>query len=118
MILIMVSIGGLTRLTHSGLSMIHWTFTGSLPPMNDVEWNIEFDKYKTSPEFVELHNHFALEDFKSIFWWEYIHRMFGAHDWIGIHLPFRLFHNQAENPDEVVATVFNYPWVRCFTGAF
>lgn len=91
LILVMVSIGGLTRLTHSGLSMTHWTFTGSLPPMNDVEWNIEFDKYKTSPEFVELHNHFALEDFKSIFWWEYIHRMFGRMIGLVFIFPFVFF---------------------------
>jgi cytochrome c oxidase assembly protein subunit 15 len=91
LILIMVSIGGLTRLTHSGLSMTHWTFTGSFPPMNDAEWNIEFDKYKTSPEFVELHNHFALEDFKSIFWWEYIHRMFGRMIGLVFIFPFVFF---------------------------
>ena len=77
MILTMVVIGGLTRLTHSGLSMVHWTFAGSLPPTDEASWIAEFDRYKTSPEYIELHSHFSLDDFMSIYWWEYIHRMFG-----------------------------------------
>lgn len=91
LVLIMVSIGGLTRLTHSGLSMVHWTFTGSLPPMNDGEWVAEFERYQTSPEFKELHEHFQIEDFKSIFWWEYIHRMFGRMIGIVFLIPFIFF---------------------------
>jgi heme a synthase len=91
LILVMVSIGGLTRLTHSGLSMVHWTFTGSLPPMDDAEWVNEFERYQTSPEFKELHEHFEIEDFKSIFWWEYIHRMFGRMIGIIFLIPFVFF---------------------------
>ena len=102
LILIMVSIGGLTRLTHSGLSMVHWTFTGSLPPMNDLEWETEFEKYKSSPEFVELHSHFELNDFKSIFWWEYIHRMFGRMIGVVFLLPFAFFLWRKKIPKEML----------------
>tara|TARA_B100000902_G_scaffold329816_1_gene326489 strand:- start:1110 stop:2147 length:1038 start_codon:yes stop_codon:yes gene_type:complete len=91
MILTMVVIGGLTRLTHSGLSMVHWTFAGSLPPMDEASWIAEFDRYKTSPEYIELHSHFSLDDFKSIYWWEYIHRMFGRLIGLVFIIPFAFF---------------------------
>ena len=91
LILIMVVIGGMTRLTHSGLSMVHWSFTGSLPPLTDEAWHVEFQRYQASPEFIELHNHFSLSDFKSIFWWEYIHRMFGRFIGIVFIIPFLIF---------------------------
>lgn len=91
LILIMVVIGGMTRLTHSGLSMVHWSFTGSLPPMTDADWATEFVKYQSSPEYKELHSHFSLADFKSIFWWEYIHRMFGRMIGVVFIVPFLFF---------------------------
>ena len=98
----MVSIGGLTRLTHSGLSMVNWTFTGSLPPLNDVEWKSEFENYKSSPEFIEIHNHFGLDDFKSIFWWEYIHRMFGRAIGLVFIFPFIFFLFRKKIPREML----------------
>ena len=70
MVYAMVVIGGITRLTHSGLSMVEWSPTGSLPPMNEKEWAMEFAKYKQSPEFKLINYNFTLSDFKSIFWWE------------------------------------------------
>lgn len=91
LILTIVVIGGMTRLTHSGLSMVHWTFTGSLPPMTDAAWETEFQKYRTSPEFKELHNHFNLSDFQSIFWWEFIHRLFGRMLGLVFLIPFAIF---------------------------
>lgn len=91
LVLAMVVIGGITRLTNSGLSMTHWTFTGSLPPLNEDAWNVEFERYKTSPEYIELHNHFEIEDFKSIYWWEFIHRMFGRMIGIIFIVPFVFF---------------------------
>ena len=102
LILVMVSIGGLTRLTHSGLSMVNWTFTGSLPPINDVEWQTEFENYKSSPEFIEIHNHFGLDDFKSIFWWEYIHRMFGRAIGLVFIFPFIFFLFRKNIPREML----------------
>jgi heme a synthase len=76
MVLIIVMIGGITRLTRSGLSIVEWKpITGVLPPMNEMQWEAEFEKYKQSPEFRLLHTHFALIDYKRIFFWEYIHRL-------------------------------------------
>lgn len=98
LILIMVVIGGMTRLTHSGLSMVHWTFTGSLPPLNEAAWAAEFERYQQSPEFKELHSHFSLSDFQSIFWWEYIHRMFGRFIGVVFIIPFALFLWQKKIP--------------------
>ena len=74
----MVVIGGITRLTHSGLSMVEWKLImGSVPPLNEAEWQDTFEKYKQFPEYKIMHNHFTLEDFKSIFMWEYLHRLLG-----------------------------------------
>ncbi len=91
LVLGMVVIGGITRLTHSGLSMVHWSFAGSLPPSTEAAWQQEFTHYQASPEFKEVHNHFSLEDFKSIYWWEYIHRMFGRMIGMVFLLPFAFF---------------------------
>ncbi|GBF94603.1 hypothetical protein Rsub_06718 [Raphidocelis subcapitata] len=73
----MVVIGGVTRLTRSGLSMTDWKFTGERPPLTQADWEAEFEKYKQSPEFRLAHSHMGVEDFKFIFWWEYGHRMWG-----------------------------------------
>lgn len=88
LILIMVSIGGITRLTHSGLSMVNWDFIGSLPPMTEEAWQASFEDYQQYPEYKELNYHFTLSDFKSIFWWEYIHRQFGRLIGMVFLLPF------------------------------
>jgi len=74
----MVIIGGITRLTHSGLSMVTWKpVTGMIPPLNELEWEAEFSKYKTSPEYIKKNYHFSLAEFKDIFFWEYLHRLIG-----------------------------------------
>jgi len=78
MIAAMVIIGGITRLTESGLSMVDWRLiAGTFPPLTELEWNRVFLDYQQSPEFKELNSNFSLNDFKSIFWWEYIHRVWG-----------------------------------------
>jgi len=78
MIVSMVSIGGVTRLTRSGLSIVDWRpVTGLLPPLSDSEWSAEFQKYQSSPEFQQLNSNFSLSDYKNIFWWEYLHRVLG-----------------------------------------
>lgn len=73
----MVVVGGLTRLTHSGLSMVEWNITGSFPPTSDAEWNNLFDKYRNSPEYKLVNSYFTIDDFKNIFWFEYVHRLIG-----------------------------------------
>jgi heme a synthase len=76
LIFIMVVVGGITRLTQSGLSMVEWKpLTGVLPPLNESAWNQEFDLYKLSPEFNFYNKDFTLDDFKQIYFWEYFHRL-------------------------------------------
>ena len=75
MIMIQVLIGGITRLTESGLSITEWKpITGMLPPVGNVAWQAEFDKYKQTDQFRYLHSDFLLSDFKFIFFWEWFHR--------------------------------------------
>ena len=75
MIIIQVLIGGITRLTESGLSITEWKpITGTLPPMNDDAWQAEFDKYKVTDQFKYVHQYFSLSEFKFIFFWEWFHR--------------------------------------------
>jgi len=75
---IMIIVGGLTRLTDSGLSITKWElFSGFLPPLNETQWNIYFNLYKEIPEY-NLQNYLmSLDEFKLIFWWEFIHRFLG-----------------------------------------
>jgi len=76
MLLVQVVLGGITRLTGSGLSITEWNVvTGALPPLNEHQWLTEFDKYKQTPQFRLLNVDFTLSDFKSIFFWEWFHRL-------------------------------------------
>jgi len=76
MIIIQVLLGGITRLTESGLSITEWKpVTGALPPLNENAWQTEFDKYKQIGQFQYLHSDFTLDDFKFIFFWEWFHRL-------------------------------------------
>ncbi|MBW7891716.1 MAG: COX15/CtaA family protein [Chitinophagaceae bacterium] len=76
MIMIQVLIGGITRLTESGLSITEWKpITGTLPPIGDAAWQLEFDKYKQTDQFKYIHSGFSLSDFKFIFFWEWFHRV-------------------------------------------
>lgn len=88
----MVVIGGITRLTGSGLSITEWNvIMGTLPPMNQDDWNIAFDKYKQSPQFAKVNFTMNVEEFKSIFWWEYIHRLVGRTIGVVFLIPFLWF---------------------------
>lgn len=76
MIIIQVLLGGITRLTGSGLSITEWKpIMGTLPPMGEQEWATAFDKYKQIAQFKYLNNHFNVDDFKFIFFWEWFHRL-------------------------------------------
>ena len=76
LIILMVAVGGLTRLTDSGLSITAWElFTGILPPLNIIEWNIYFSEYKKIPEYQNINYAMTLSEFKVIFYWEYAHRL-------------------------------------------
>jgi cytochrome c oxidase assembly protein subunit 15 len=74
----MVVVGGATRLTHSGLSIVEWQpIVGALPPMSDAEWQQTFEKYQQTPEYRLVNHAMGLAEFKGIFWWEYFHRLLG-----------------------------------------
>ena len=78
LVMVMVVVGGLTLLTHSGLSMVQWSlFMEIIPPLSVSDWEKTFQLYQLTPEFKLKNYHFTLEEFKAIFWWEYIHRMIG-----------------------------------------
>jgi len=76
MLIVQIMLGGITRLTQSGLSITEWKpITGVLPPLNTEQWMAEFDKYKNTDQFRYLNNDFTLHDFKYIFFWEWFHRL-------------------------------------------
>lgn len=78
LIFVMVVIGGITRLTGSGLSMVDWNpIMGVVPPLSETEWEETFEQYKQFPEYHQVNYHMTLSDFKTIFFWEYIHRLIG-----------------------------------------
>ncbi len=77
LIYIMLVIGCITRLTHSGLSITDWSFMGSIPPFTDAAWTNLFLKYQASPEFININFSMTLDEFKHIYFWEYLHRFVG-----------------------------------------
>ncbi len=78
MVFVMVVIGGMTRLTESGLSITEWQpIVGALPPLSDADWQTLFAKYRQSPQFQKIHPDLTLAGFKGIFWLEYVHRLWG-----------------------------------------
>jgi heme a synthase len=92
LIFIMVVVGGITRLTHSGLSISNYKLiSGTLPPMNEAEWTTAFDLYKQYPEFQKLNASFTLEDFKDIYFWEWLHRVIGRFIGMVFLIPFLYF---------------------------
>ncbi len=92
MVLAMVVLGGVTRLTHSGLSMVEWRpVTGWLPPLNEATWQAVFDKYRQSPEFLKVNADMDLAGFKSIFWLEFLHRLWGRIIGVVFVVPFVFF---------------------------
>jgi len=92
LIAIMVLVGGATRLTESGLSIVEWKpVTGTLPPLNDVQWAQAFEGYKAIPQYRELNAGMSLTEFKTIFWWEWSHRLLGRVIGAVYLLPFLFF---------------------------
>ncbi|MFD1614331.1 COX15/CtaA family protein [Gelatiniphilus marinus] len=92
LIFIMVVVGGITRLTDSGLSMSNYRLiTGTIPPLNDAEWQAAFELYKQYPEYQKLHSHFTLSDFKNIYFWEWLHRVIGRFIGLVFIIPFLYF---------------------------
>ena len=92
LVFVMVVLGGVTRLTGSGLSMADWRpMMGWLPPIGDAEWQRVFEIYQQTPEFLKINSHMDVNDFKGIFWLEFLHRLLGRTIGIVFLVPFLVF---------------------------
>src|SRR6266568_71389 len=92
LVLAMVVVGGITRLTHSGLSIVEWQpIVGTVPPLGERQWQEAFAKYKQTPEYRLVNSSMGLDGFKRIFWWEYVHRLLGRLIGAAFLLPFLWF---------------------------
>ena len=92
MIIIMIAIGGITRLTDSGLSMVNWKpLMGAIPPTSESQWQSSFDLYQQFPEYQEKNFDMTLEEYKKIFFWEYLHRIWGRLMGLVFIIPFVIF---------------------------
>lgn len=92
LVVLMIVVGGVTRLTHSGLSIVEWQpLVGAIPPLSEADWVALFEKYKQTPEYQKVNLGMPLEGFKSIFWWEYLHRLLGRLIGVAFLLPYLWF---------------------------
>ncbi len=92
LIVAMVAVGGITRLTESGLSITQWKpISGIIPPLNDTQWQAEFANYQRIPEYQQINRGMTLAGFKAIFFWEYIHRLLGRMIGLAFALPLLWF---------------------------
>jgi heme a synthase len=95
-----VVVGGVTRLTHSGLSIVEWQpIVGTLPPLDEAQWQETFEKYQLTPEYKLVNAGMALDEFKRIFWWEYVHRLLGRLIGVAFLVPFVVFLARRRIPD-------------------
>lgn len=96
----MVVVGGITRLTESGLSITEWKpVSGALPPLNAADWAAEFAKYRATPEYREINRGMSLADFQFIYFWEWAHRLLGRLIGLAFALPFAWFAWKRAIPD-------------------
>lgn len=92
MVFAILVVGGVTRLTHSGLSIVEWQpIVGVVPPLNQEQWDETFEKYKKTPEFQQVNHQMSVDEFKRIFFWEYGHRVLGRLIGLVFFLPFLYF---------------------------
>ena len=104
MIFAMVVIGGVTRLTLSGLSITEWQpVAGILPPLSAASWAAEFEKYRHIPQYRLLNSGMSLADFQTIYWWEYVHRLWGRLIGIVYAVPFLYFWLRGRLPKRLFA---------------
>jgi cytochrome c oxidase assembly protein subunit 15 len=92
LVFLMVVVGGITRLTESGLSIVRWEpLSGTLPPIGDAAWAAEFDLYRQSPQYQLINAGMSLAEFKNIYFWEYVHRLLGRVIGLAFALPLAFF---------------------------
>ncbi|MDO9247210.1 MAG: COX15/CtaA family protein [Phenylobacterium sp.] len=103
LVLVMVVVGGATRLTDSGLSITEWKpVTGALPPMSAGDWNEEFARYREIPQYQQLNKGMSLEAFKAIYWWEWGHRLLGRLVGAAFAIPFAYFLIRRQLPKRLI----------------
>jgi len=92
MVMAMTGIGAVTRLTESGLSITEWNvMSGTIPPLDESAWQTEFDKYKSSPQYIQINKGMSLDEFKGIFFWEWFHRLWGRMIGLAFAVPMIFF---------------------------
>lgn len=107
MVFLMIIVGGATRLTQSGLSIVEWKpISGTIPPMSAEAWQEEFQAYQAYPEFQQLNQGMTLGEFKKIFWWEYSHRLLGRLVGLMFALPLLFFIARRMIPPEMKLRMF------------
>ncbi|MFC5269555.1 COX15/CtaA family protein [Adhaeribacter terreus] len=103
MIIVQIILGGITRLTGSGLSITEWKpILGAIPPIGDQAWQIAFEKYQEIAQFKKLNSHFTLPDFKFIYFWEWFHRLWGRLLGVVFFIPFLIFWKQGRFKKDMV----------------
>jgi cytochrome c oxidase assembly protein subunit 15 len=108
---LIIIIGGLTRLTESGLSITRWElFTGIFPPLNEIQWQDYFELYKKIPQYKEINSGMSLNEFKYIFWWEYIHRFIARLASLIFFIPFLYFLilNYFSNKQKIIYSIISF----------
>src|SRR5262245_53532729 len=114
----MVVVGGITRLTGSGLSIVHWKpVTGMVPPLSQADWSELFTQYQRSPQFREVNASMTLEGFKRIFFWEYVHRLLGRLVGFAVLVPLLYFAAKRALSRELAARVFGLFVLGALQGA-
>ncbi len=127
MVIMQVVIGGITRLTGSGLSITKWDIvTGTLPPLNDNQWQIAFDEYKATPQYEKLNEGMEIKSFKFIYFWEYFHRLWARSMGFVFIIPFFYFLRKKWLPKPFVrkligviilaAIVASFGWIMVASG--
>lgn len=127
MVIMQVVIGGITRLTGSGLSITKWEIvTGTLPPTTAAKWNEEFDKYKTTPQYKKINEGMTMGEFKFIYFWEYFHRLWARTIGLVFIIPFLIFLRRGWLPRSLVrklivvvvmaAVVASFGWIMVASG--
>ena len=113
----MIFIGGLTRMTDSGLSITEWNLiSGILPPLNQTKWDYVFSLYREIPEYILINPNMTLEEFKTIFWWEYIHRMLGRLIGLSYILPLIYFTYKKFLKTNLILYFYFIFFLICFQG--
>lgn len=118
MTIVQIALGGITRLTGSGLSITEWdVITGALPPLNEQQWLAEFEKYRQTPQYHLLNFDFTLPDFKFIFFWEWFHRLWGRVIGLVFAIGFIFFLVKKHFKKEMVAPMITLFLLGCLQGA-